>query len=273
VSPIGQPFAAHNPEPYIPEKWDRESYVRAIEYGNGRIIGLKLRLQKDVIGTISGERLLKESVKLATDLKMPLSIHITDPALPISEVVQYLRPGDVLTHIFHGRGYTIFENNKIPEPIMAARKRGVIYDVGHGGVNFSATIARKAVEQGFLPDMISTDNTLYGWLKPDLYSLPNVMSMFLSFGMEVRDIVRCVTAKPANVVGMENKIGTLAPGASGDVTILKIRERPVKFTNSFGETHSGNAIFVPQAVLINGELLYRPEDSAVERSAAQYFKI
>jgi predicted amidohydrolase len=91
--------------------------------------------------------------------------------------------------------------------------------------------------------------------------------------MEVRDIVRCVTAKPANVVGMENKIGTLAPGASGDVTILKIRERPVKFTNSFGETHSGNAIFVPQAVLINGELLYRPEDSAVERSAAQYFKI
>lgn len=271
ISPIGQVFAAYAPEPYIPSKWDREPYRAALEDGKDQFVGLKLRFEKSVIGDTDPKMLLKEAVRLADDLGQRLSIHITDPALPMQEVVRYLRPGDTITHVFHGRGHTIFdENGRIYPEILRARENGVIYDVAHGGVNFSPRVARRAIEAGFYPDSISSDNTRYGWLKPDLGSLPNVMSMFLSFGMSVPDIIRRVTVNPARTIGAEDMAGTLRPGAYGDVTILKIVDKRVTFTNSFGEQWEGEQIFVPQAVILNGELVYKPEDAAIRRTAAKY---
>lgn len=86
----------------------------------------------------------------------------------------------------------------------------------------------------------------------------------------IPDIIRRVTVNPARTIGAEAMAGTLRPGAYGDVTILKIVDKRVPFTNSFGEQWEGEQIFVPQAVILNGELVYKPEDAAIRRTAAKY---
>ena len=267
VSPFGQIYLQHALEAYCPEKWDRWEYRAALEAGGDRIVGLKMRLQKGVLGANDPSELLDQALELANDLSKPLCIHMTDPALPMQEVAKRLRPGDIVAHVFHGRGDTIFdENGHIYPEIRAARERGVLFDMAHGSVNFSPKIAQRAIEEGFLPDIVSTDNTKYGWLKPDVGSLPHIMAQMLSLGMSMEQVVRCVTAAPARALGMEGKIGTFKTGAYGDVTFLKVVERDMYFVNALGEENRGSQMIVPQATILNGEMVYKPEDSAVERS-------
>ena len=271
ISPMGQIYLQHALEPYCPDKWNRWEFRSALEFGGDRIAGLKMRFQKGVLGDNDSLTLLQKALDLANDLDQPLCIHMTDPALPMQQVASMLRPGDIVAHIFQGRGYTMFdENGEIYPEILEARSRGVYFDMAHGGVNFSPKIAGQAIQKGFYPDFISSDNTKYGWLKPDLGSLDNIMSMFLALGMPLPEIIRCVTENPARALGMEGKVGTLKPGAYADVTFLKIVERDMTFTNSFGEECSGAQMIVPQAVILNGEMVYKPEDSLVKRSVYKY---
>lgn len=265
VSPYALINAAHAPEPYLPEKWDREEFRAALEYGRGRIIGLKMRATRDVVRE-TGARAFYESVKLAEDLGTRLTVHIPDPPLLQSEIAKALRAGDVMSHIFHGRGNTIYENGKIAPEIYEARARGVWMDVAHGGSNLSLGTAARAVAGGFLPDSISTDQIRQNYLHPSVYNLPYVMSQFLAMGMSVADIIRCVTATPAIMAGMAGEVGTLAPGAAADIAILKLSDIPTVFQDSGGETLEGEQLFVPQATFLDGELVYKPIDSLVRRS-------
>lgn len=267
ISPFGQIYLQHALEAYCPDKWNLWEYRAALEAGGDRIVGLKMRFQKGVTGDTEPLTLLKKALELANELKKPLCIHMTDPVLPMQEVAKLLRPGDIIAHVFQGRGYTIFdENGDIYPEILDARERGVFFDMAHGSINFSPRIAKMAIEKRFLPDFIATDSTKYGWLKPDIGSLPHVMSQMLSLGMTVEEIVRCVTANPAKGLGMEGKIGTFKPGAYGDVTFLKLIDKDVHFVNAMGEENDGSQMFVPQATILNGEMVYKPEDSAVDRS-------
>ncbi|MDR1933024.1 MAG: amidohydrolase family protein [Spirochaetales bacterium] len=269
VSAPGQPFGGYMPEPFVPEKWERSRFRDVLEYGGDRIVGLKMRTSKSVV-LETGARAFYESVKLAGDLGRNLVVHIVDPPMTQSDLANAMRQGDVMCHIYHGRGHTIYENGKIAPAILKARERGVIMDVAHGGQNISLNVAARAIADGFPPDVISADQSSLDWLVPDNYNLPYVMSQFLAFGMKIEDIIRCTTATPAKLLGMEGKVGTLAPGAFADITVLQIKNIPTVFQNSFRETFKGEQLLIPQATFANGLLVYKPIDSAVKRDSEEF---
>jgi dihydroorotase len=155
------------------------------------------------------------------------------------ETLKYLRKGDVVTHIYHGlrieqHDGLLDEKGNVQPEFFDAVKRGVILDVGHGAASFRWSVAEKGFEQGIKPDTISTDLHIGSYEGP-VYDLPTTMSKFLYLGLSLEEVVRAVTAKPAEVLGKENFIGTLKPGARGDIAILRLEDGSFPLPDAAGE--------------------------------------
>ncbi len=269
VSAPGQSSIAYAPEPYVPERWDRDAFRAAMEYGGERFCGLKMRASRNAV-LDGGERIFHEAVRLAEDLHTRLVVHIPDPPMPQSHIARALRPGDAMSHIFHGRGHTIYENGRIAPEIRRAQERGVFMDIAHGGVHLSYEVARRAIGDGFFPDTISTDQVVQNWLFPEVYNLNYVMSQLLALGMSVPEIIRAVTATPAKAAGLEGRAGSMAPGLAADVVVFKLVDTDLTFINSWQETLPATQLFVPQAVFLDGDLVYKPLDSCLRRHTAAF---
>lgn len=256
VSPGGQNTHQYH-EPYWPETWSMDKFIQAIDCGGDRILGFKARFSKEQVHE-DGWKVFYETMKLGEYFNKPVVAHITNPFAPMQEIVTHLRPGDIFCHVFHGTGYTsLQENGEIYPEILEQQKRGVIMDGCHGKANFSLEVARKMIDQGFRPDIISTDLTTKTWCKAPVYGLPHVMSKFLHFGMTMPEIIRCVTENPARHMGLLDQVGTLEPGSCGDITVLKVKDESVLFTDTAGEFRTGKQRIVPLMTVLDGALVYR----------------
>ncbi|HMI67414.1 MAG TPA: amidohydrolase/deacetylase family metallohydrolase [Cyclobacteriaceae bacterium] len=150
-----------------------------------------------------------------------------NPPLSIEELfMKRLRPGDMFTHTYSygpaNRETVVDENGKVKPFVLEAQKRGIIFDVGHGGGAFSWRQAVPAMQQGFRPNVISTDlhaDSMNGGMK----DLSNVMSKFLAMGMSIQDVVLRTTWNPANVI-RRKELGNLSVGADADVAVFNIRK-------------------------------------------------
>ena len=221
------------------------------------IIGFKLRIGGTISAGLHCEP-IKTAIEFGERFGCPVYVHIIDPEDSVDEAAPYFRAGDVFAHVFQELRHTILdENGKVRSSILEARKRGVIFDSAQGGRGRSLTIARKAIEQGFYPDVISSDAYTFVYYKKVVFSLLRCLSEFLSMGMPLMEVIRACTQTPAKLMGLENTIGTLAPGARADIAILKVLERPVHFDDLMGNTYEGNRLFVPQMTVVAGQTLYR----------------
>jgi dihydroorotase len=140
--------------------------------------------------------------------------------------MKHLRPGDIFTHTFSygpaSRETVVDENGKVKPFVFAAQKRGIIFDVGHGGGAFSWRQAVPSIQQGFIPDVISTDlhaESMNGGMK----DMSNTMSKFLALGMSLRDVIFHSTWKPANVI-RRTELGSLTVGNEADVAVFNLRK-------------------------------------------------
>src|SRR5205085_11095519 len=134
---------------------------------------------------------------------VPVMCHIA-AGIPLADVLELLRPGDIVTHCFQGRGeerenLTDSRGRLLPE-VVDARQKGVVMDVGHGGGSFRWEIAEAALEQGFLPDVISTDLHVYNLHGP-MFDMATTLTKFLHLGLSVEQLVERVTVRPAQVIG------------------------------------------------------------------------
>ncbi len=176
------------------------------------------------------------------------------------ETLKYMRRGDVITHLYHGLkmekndGLLDRDGNVQPE-FFEAKKRGVVLDVGHGVASFSWLVAEKGIEQGIKPDTISTDLHKRSYNGP-VYDLPTTMSKFLHLGLPLEEVIRATTVKPAEVLGKEGVIGTLKPGARGDVTILKMEEGQFLLEDSSGKRKLCRRILRTMKVIKDGEVVF-----------------
>ncbi len=163
------------------------------------------------------------------------------PPLPLSELLlTHLRPGDILTHAYahvNGREPIVGNDGKVADFAWEARRRGVVFDVGHGGGSFVFRQAVPAVAQGFLPDVISTDLHV-GSMNGGMKDLLNVMSKFLNLGMSVAQVVERASWQPARVIHRED-LGHLTPGAVADVAVLRLREGAFGFLDIEGTRLAG----------------------------------
>ena len=256
VSACGIIMPSQFSEPVDPSLWNLELFDRAFQRFGGQIIGLKLRINREVVGELGLEP-LKRAVKLAERYGTRVIAHVTNAPESMSAVADCMRAGDVFCHVYHGTDHTILDSSgKVEQGVLEARKRGVIFDAAPGRGNFSLAVARQAIQQGFLPDTISTDVTLQNWHNPIAGQLPLVMSKFLALGLSVEDIVTRVTEMPALQFGIDG-LGTLEAGTPADISIFKLVEKKTKFADKFGNFVTGDRIFLPMGTMIGGQLLYR----------------
>jgi dihydroorotase len=169
----------------------------------------------------------------------------------------HLRPGDILTHMYahvRGRHPIVNAQGQVEPYVMAARKRGVLFDVGHGGGSFLFRQAVPATQQGFWPDIISTDLHT-GSQNAGMKDILNVMSKMLVLGMPLNDVIKANTAKAADVIKRQD-LGHLGVGAEADVAVLAIRKGDFGFIDSSGNRMPGNQKLECELTVKGGQVVW-----------------
>jgi dihydroorotase len=199
-----------------------EQCVRVTDANRDVIAGVKLRAGYQMVGSDP-----RPAVKLALEasgaLGLPLMVHVIDMGMPLPELLAQLRPGDVVTHCFHGNdGGLLDADGRVWADAFEARQRGVLFDVGHGVGSFTWRVARAALAQGFAPDTISSDIHAYNHAGP-VHDLPRTLSKLLHLGMPLNEVIAAATVHVATHLDhlAPAGLGTLAPGAPGDVSLLE----------------------------------------------------
>jgi dihydroorotase len=171
---------------------------------------------------------------------MRLMVHITEPGVPLDGVFDLLRPGDIVTHLFHGRAETIVgADGRVLASARRARERGVRMDIGHGGGSFTFATARAALADGFEPDTISTDLHTIS-IAGACRDLPTTMAKFVALGMPLERVVAAVTVEAARSIEHPDVTGTLALGSAADIAIFDEIEGPATFEDVVGERIDGH---------------------------------
>jgi dihydroorotase len=174
---------------------------------------------------------------------------------PVAELVTAkLRPGDIYTHVYSGLRKEQDESGRVNPGLLAGRKRGVVFDVGHGGGSFAWRIAVPAVKEGFLPDSISTDLHI-GSMNAGMKDMLNVMDKFLALGLPLDDVVRRSTWNPAREIKRE-ELGHLSVGALADVAVLRLESGRFGFVDSFGARLRATQKLVCELTLRDGKVVY-----------------
>ena len=228
----------------------RECVAAAREHAD-IVSGVKVRVGR-LAGGNSGIGPLDIAVEVAEELELPVMAHLDLPPPGRKEVVERLRPGDVLTHCFRPfPNAPVRGSGKVFAEIHAARERGVIFDIGHGMGSFGFGTARAMLENRFLPDTISSDvHSLC--IDGPAFDLLVTMSKFLSLGMPLADVVRSATVAPARAIGRSD-LGTLCEGAIGDATILELQEGEFQYVDVVGEAMRGNQRLFAKGMVIGGK--------------------
>ncbi len=243
-----------------PSAVDTEKIKYYYQKYRDNIQALKLRQTRNISREFGLEplRLMR---KLADELGAYIVVHVTDSPGEVRETLDLLREGDVFCHVFHGKGKTILDpNGKILPEILDARARGVLFDAAHGGNQFSNKVAFAALDQGFLPDFITSDISLKTMYRAPLYSMGMVMSKFFNMGIGMEELIRIVTRTPAKKLGMEQEIGTLRPGAAADLAILKLVDKKTDFNDSHGVLFQGDRLIKTQMTIRDGVAVFRQID-------------
>ena len=246
-------------EPLDPEKWDEALFREALLRYPERVIGLKVRTSRKVVGDL-GLKPLEAAVTLAEKLRIPLVVHPTDPPISMGEIARMLPSGSILCHIFQGIGMTAATQDGLSDGLLEAQKRGVIFDVAHGRKNFDFTVASRAIASGLDPDTISTDLSAANWNRLPLVSLPVVMGKFLALGKSIDWVIDRTTRIPAQVLGEKEEWGTLKPGTCADIAILREVPKKTVFYDCFGNQMTGKSRLVACATILDGKIVYRSAD-------------
>ncbi len=231
------------------------------------VLGVKVRMSENVIakhGIEPLKRAIAACEMAGTKGKVMCHIGGVQTRELMSDILDTLRPGDILTHSFSGapndagQFTNIVQDGKLLPAALNAKKRGVVFDVGHGGGSFDYTIAEAAIAQGVGPDTISSDIHVFSGNTPGMPYLTWVMSKFLNLGFTLEQVVAMTTINPARVINKLPKLGTLQLGAPADVSILEIVEGPVKFVDTRNNTRDGKVHLRPIQTILAGVPFGRP---------------
>jgi dihydroorotase len=197
------------------------------------------------------------ALEAATEANIPLMVDFGrfQPERPYEELVTgKLRPGDIYTHMYLAWVPMFDSNGKVRDYLLQARKRGVLFDVGHGGGSFVFRHAVPAIRQGWVPDSISTDLHVSS-MNAGMKDMLNVMSKFVNMGMTVEDIVAKSAWAPARQIKRED-LGHLSVGAVADVAVLKLEQGDFGFVDVYGARMRGNKRFGAEITIKDGMVVW-----------------
>ena len=241
---------------------DVEIAARTLAENADVVLGVKVRQSANIVGE-NGFEPLRRAIAAAemSGTGARVMCHIGGVPDALSDLLDMLRPGDILTHSYSGAGNNTVVDGKVLPAALAAKARGVIIDVGHGGGSFSYAVAEPAIQQGLPPDTISSDVHAVSVNTPGMPYLPWVMSKFLNLGFSLEQVVAMATINPARLIGRVDGMGTLNIGAPADVSILEIVEEPVTFVDTVNNQRRGTRFLRPIDTVRAGRPFGRPYPS------------
>jgi dihydroorotase len=255
------------PELYNIDYAQTETAAKAVAENADIVIGIKVRMSENVIAK-NGLEPLKRAITACemagTGGKVMCHIGGVETPELMSQILDALRPGDVLTHAFSGapniagKFTNIVQDGRLLPAALSAKQRGVIFDVGHGGGSFDFTVAEVALPAGAGPDTISSDIHVFSGNTPGMPYLTWVMSKFLAMGLALEQVVAMATVNPAKVVNRAPKLGTLQVGAPADVSLLEVVEGPVEFVDTRNNKRQGKVHLKPAGAVLAGVPFGRP---------------
>ncbi|MFN2202029.1 MAG: amidohydrolase/deacetylase family metallohydrolase [Caldilineaceae bacterium] len=227
-----------------------------IDHNRDLVLGIKVRMDRDTTGP-NGLEPLRRAREAAERLSLPVMVHIANGPPEVSGVLDLLRPGDILTHCFTGGNMRIIgDSGQILDAAKQAVDRGVILDIGHGAGSFSFETAEALIGSGYRPYVISSDIHQMSILGP-MYDLPTCLSKFLALGMTFADVIEAATAHPAQVLGMQNEIGTLKPGAYADIALFELVPGEFPFYDVAMNQRNGKSLIRNTLTLLGGHDMVR----------------
>jgi len=197
------------------------------------------------------------AVEAGTRAGIPVMVDFGEnrPERPLAELLtRKLRPGDIYTHVYSGLRGELDSAGRVNPGMWEGRKRGVIFDVGHGGGSFAWRVAVPAIAEGFVPDSLSTDLHIAS-MNTGMKDMPNLMSKFLALGLSFDDVVRRATLNPAREIRHE-ELGNLSVGAPADVAVLRLESGRFGFVDAFGGRLEGTHKVVCEMTLRDGKVVY-----------------
>lgn len=225
--------------------------VEAVDANRDVIVGIKVRVGRGASGT-SGTVPLDIALQAADEAGVPLMCHIDHPPPSYEEVLERLRPGDVLTHAFRPfPNSPATQQGTVKREVLEARKRGVRFDIGHGKASFSFKTARAMLANGFYPDTISSDVHAL-CINGPAFDQVTTLSKFLCMGMPLSDVIAASTVNAALAL-RRPELGSLKPGSAGDATVLDIEEGRFDFVDVTGEHLAGDRKIVATGAVIAGK--------------------
>jgi dihydroorotase len=245
-----------------------EATARALAENADIVLGVKVRMSQNVVAAHGLEPLRRAIAACQRSGVQGAKVmcHIggvADRAM-MSQILDLLRAGDVLTHCYSGApnnagDFTnIVQDGKLLPAALAAKQRGVVFDVGHGGGSFDYTVAEAAIAQGCPPDVISSDIHVFSANSPGMPYLPWVMSKFVGLGFSLEQVVAMATVNAARVIGKVDKLGTLQLGAPADLSIMDVVEGAVSFVDTRNNKREGKVFLRPAGTVTAGVAFGRP---------------
>ena len=229
----------------------------AIARNRDTIVGVKARLSIDVAGE-NDQEALKRAQEVASAYNLPVMIHIGQSVSPLRAILALLKRGDIVTHMYAPAPNGILDSSgRLFPEVLAARRRGVIFDFGNGVVgHFDWASVESATRQGFWPDTFSTDWNVAS-KTTGVVDFPNVMSKFLMLGMPLSQVIACATVNAARVFPCFDDRGTLNVGAPADVAILELRDGNFEFLDNYKGTRTGHQRLFPSGTVLAGKNVAR----------------
>lgn len=230
---------------------DTEAALAAIAAHRDAVLGIKVRMDSTTVGD-NGLEPLRIALRTGEAAGVPVMVHIGRGPFTLDEVVDLLRPGDIITHCAGRGAIGITKPGPIRDSLHTAYHRGVVFDIGHGAGGFSFEVIESYLEQGMPPHVISTDLHVLCASGP-AFDLPTVMAKLMAVGMSLEQVLAATTATPARVLGLS--AGTLAVGAPADIALFRPVDGPVALGDVHGTTRTGTARLTAAATYIDGRAL------------------
>lgn len=241
-----------NPNPTKPENISMELLLQTASIAGDRLYGYKVRLGQIDAHTDRG--LLEVARTAAEKSGLKMMVHLTDSLLTIEEVVEILRPGDILTHPYHGkRGHVLDANGKVSATFKTAVERGLLLDVGQGSKHFAWKVFQQAISEGIKPHFISSDIVRNTWQKPPVGDMSYIVSRFVAGGLSRDEVFSSVLQTTSEFMGLKFDY-------TDRLLLLEPDHSEIQYGDSEGDTIKGNIRYVPSCHINRGKTVYVKED-------------
>ncbi len=236
---------------------DVDQTADAIKDNPGFCFGVKVRMHLNAVAYWNAHAAMKAARAAVDQSGSRLMVHVASTPIPLPEVLEYLGPGDICTHAFNGDPEHILdERGKVRPEVRAAADRGVVMDVAHGGVNCDLSVVKAAMEQGFPPHVISSDVHIPPPGRT-VYLMNDLVSQFHAMGFTLKDAVAAATSRPAEVLGLGDRLGSLAPGMAGDAAVFGLREGRFVWHDMSGHNAEGKLRLDTHLTISGGAVAWR----------------